>query len=563
MMPNTVNIERHKLNQAMYQKLKRYIMSKRRRELEEKAQDAHFKRLRKEREERRRQAEVDAENLEETRGELSATRKKIRELTARRNELFQRWKQLRSEESTLKEKRKNEASAILANIPSTQFGINPGAVGNPNRSMTATNPPLSNTTTHVQSSQPAHMQPGKTFTIGPNAIAPCLTLPPQQHGHSHLSNSTASQDITSTLRGLQNVAYTTSVSKSSQLPLTSPSTLGTGLLQVPCTSISTSHAAAMAAVVAALTAQPRTGNSTDSVFSTTAAAAAYLNAIASLTSNSATSVPLFASNPMGILTPNSVTFSDTVDALTASGLCSLSVPNNVPTSTYASATGAISRAQNASIGHRSSPLLTPLDGSIFKDGDFRSVQAAAAAVVAAFAQQSAALSKSFPVNQRHSISGTEREAIAMDPSATCLAQIGAALGVTSGPLHPQKSQPSPQLMCSLNVVNPMLANFGGVLPLDTSVGAVVSTSTTTAVTTVSGPSLPPAPISYRGSITTGQSAQQIQLQQHQKQQQQHHIMTKYQPPSEFATTRGTSQQADVISLLDTWKWNLKDTTQWT
>ncbi|THD19100.1 putative serine-rich repeat protein 2 [Fasciola hepatica] len=69
-MPNTVNFERHKLNQAMYQKLKRYIMSKRKRELEEKAQDDQFKKLRREREERKRQAELDTENLEKTRAEV-------------------------------------------------------------------------------------------------------------------------------------------------------------------------------------------------------------------------------------------------------------------------------------------------------------------------------------------------------------------------------------------------------------------------------------------------------------------------------------------------------------
>lgn len=79
-MPHTVNIEKHKLNQEMYKKLKNYIMTKRKREFEgevfllyylkEKAQDAYFKRLRHEREERNRQTELDTENLENTKKEV-------------------------------------------------------------------------------------------------------------------------------------------------------------------------------------------------------------------------------------------------------------------------------------------------------------------------------------------------------------------------------------------------------------------------------------------------------------------------------------------------------------
>eukprot|EP00108_Taenia_solium_P003549 TsM_000090500 transcript=TsM_000090500 gene=TsM_000090500 len=50
-MPNTITFEREKLNQAMYQKLKKFIMNKRKREAEERAQADYYKKLKKEREE--------------------------------------------------------------------------------------------------------------------------------------------------------------------------------------------------------------------------------------------------------------------------------------------------------------------------------------------------------------------------------------------------------------------------------------------------------------------------------------------------------------------------------
>ncbi|VDK88674.1 unnamed protein product [Dibothriocephalus latus] len=69
-MPHAITIERHKLNQGMYQKLKKFIMNKRKREAEERAQDDYYKRLRKEREERKRQTKLFAESLENTRREF-------------------------------------------------------------------------------------------------------------------------------------------------------------------------------------------------------------------------------------------------------------------------------------------------------------------------------------------------------------------------------------------------------------------------------------------------------------------------------------------------------------
>ncbi|KER31220.1 hypothetical protein T265_02536 [Opisthorchis viverrini] len=446
-MPNTVNIERHKLNQAMYQKLKRYIMSKRKRELEEKAQDDHFKKLRREREERKLQAEFDAEDLEKTRGE--ATRAKIKELTARRNELFQRWKQLGSEESSLKEKQRHETLALLAGMPATQFGLNSTSLGNATRGAMSNNAPRAQTPAHIQTAPLTHLPQNKQFGIGAGIMGPCVNLPAQHLLHAHYSNA-VTRESTSPHRGVQNAAVYSSATKPSQVPVSVSSALSSGVASLPCTTLANNHAAAVAAVAAALAAQQRTGAATDSIFANTAAAAAYLNAIVSLTSTPPTSVSSLANAPLGVLNPNSVGFNEALAALAASGFYSL--PSLPPTSSANIAHG-ISSGRNASPTSGTNP-----DGSFPKNG--RASQATVAAV-AALAQQTIGLSKGFPTGQRHSTAGA----------------------------------------------------------LDTPVSTPPNTTTTISAAATST-SLPPAPISYRGSITTGQSAQQIQMQQQQQHQQQ-------------------------------------------
>ncbi|GAA49363.1 serine-rich repeat protein 2 [Clonorchis sinensis] len=344
-MPNTVNIERHKLNQAMYQKLKRYIMSKRKRELEEKAQDDHFKKLRREREERKLQAEFDAEDLEKTRGE------------------------------------------------NKQFGIGAGIMG------------------------------------------PCVNLPAQHLLHAHYSNA-VTRESTSPHRGVQNAAVYSSATKPSQVPVSVSSALSSGVASLPCTTLANNHAAAVAAVAAALAAQQRTGTATDSIFANTAAAAAYLNAIVSLTSTPPTSVSSLANAPLGVLNPNSVGFNEALAALAASGFYSL--PSLPPTS-------AANIAHGISLGRNASPTSgTNPDGSFPKNGRAGVASQATVAAVAALAQQTIGLSKGFPTGQRHPIAGA----------------------------------------------------------LDTPVSTPPNTTTTVSAAATST-SLPPAPISYRGSITTG------------------------------------------------------------
>ncbi|BHF66775.1 negative regulation of B cell receptor signaling pathway [Sparganum proliferum] len=110
-MPHAITIERHKLNQGMYQKLKKFIMNKRKREAEERAQDDYYKRLRKEREERKRQTKLFAESLENTRREIIETRKRVEALKAERNALFTRLKQL-SQATAMREKAKRYPTAI-------------------------------------------------------------------------------------------------------------------------------------------------------------------------------------------------------------------------------------------------------------------------------------------------------------------------------------------------------------------------------------------------------------------------------------------------------------------
>ncbi|VDP48066.1 unnamed protein product [Schistosoma mattheei] len=247
-MPNTVNIERHKLNQAMYQKLKKYIMSKRKREQEEKAQDAIVKRLRREREESKRQAEMDTENLENTKKEILVTRKRIEELTSRRNELFQRLKQIASEETSLREKQKSETMAYLAGMPPTQFGLEPNNTSTQNR--------LTVPQTTLPTGQP--MQPQAVQHV---------SLP------KHNLNANGSASISSinpeTLSGSQSPhrphhpsLFGLNGSKSAHTTISTQTGLG---MQQSLASITNNPSATMAAVAAAVAAQQRSMPSSDPV----------------------------------------------------------------------------------------------------------------------------------------------------------------------------------------------------------------------------------------------------------------------------------------------------------
>uniref|UniRef100_A0A915EWX7 Uncharacterized protein n=1 Tax=Echinococcus canadensis TaxID=519352 RepID=A0A915EWX7_9CEST len=105
-MSNTITFEREKLNQAMYQKLKKFIMNKRKREAEERAQADYYKRLKKEREERKRQIKFSTESLENAKREVSCrlfhlqifeTKKRISLLKTEKDALFTRFKQITQE----------------------------------------------------------------------------------------------------------------------------------------------------------------------------------------------------------------------------------------------------------------------------------------------------------------------------------------------------------------------------------------------------------------------------------------------------------------------------------
>nr|VZH99573.1 unnamed protein product [Spirometra erinaceieuropaei] len=105
----------------MYQKLKKFIMNKRKREAEERAQDDYYKRLRKEREERKRQTKLFAESLENTRREIIETRKRVEALKAERNALFTRLKQL-SQATAMREKAKRASLLLVPEMQPRTFG---------------------------------------------------------------------------------------------------------------------------------------------------------------------------------------------------------------------------------------------------------------------------------------------------------------------------------------------------------------------------------------------------------------------------------------------------------
>ncbi|CAH8536865.1 unnamed protein product [Schistosoma bovis] len=528
-MPNTVNIERHKLNQAMYQKLKKYIMSKRKREQEEKAQDAIVKRLRREREESKRQAEMDTENLENTKKEILVTRKRIEELTSRRNELFQRLKQIASEETSLREKQKSETMAYLAGMPPTQFGLEPNNTNTQNR--------LTVPQTTLPTGQP--MQPQAVQHV---------SLP------KHNLNANGSASISSinseTLSGSQSPhrphhpsLFGLNGSKSTHTTISTQTGLG---MQQSLASITNNPSATMAAVAAAVAAQQRSMPSSDPGFPSTAAAAAYFNVIASLANSSS-----LTGNSLGIAYPNSsVSLAEVVAALAASGLCSLpahlssnpppiSSGNLVPNFTFSSRA-----SPSFPDGHQNRDTMTALSS-----GNMHSNLSYHQNLI-----QSANMSKNPAVSIHHN-PNFDFTSSTLDTAKVCLAQLAAAAAgnnnnsgnhINQQNVLPsnQQLQKAHQILRSLNASNPLISPLlsGNTSDLDIS-----QTTSTPSSTPISGsPLLPPAPISYRGSITTGQSAQQIQLQQQAHQKQQHNL-SKYMTQADYSPARGPSGAQNMES----------------
>ncbi|CAH8496910.1 unnamed protein product [Schistosoma turkestanicum] len=516
-MPTTVNIERHKLNQAMYQKLKKYIMSKRKREQEEKAQDAIVKRLRREREESKRQAEMDTENLENTKNEILVTRKRIEELTSRRNELFQRLKQIASEETSLREKQKSETMAYLAGMPSTQFGLESNNSGTPNR-ITMPQPTLP--TGQPQAVQHVSVPKHNLNTNGPASI-------PSINSENLSGSQSPHRTHHASLFGLNGSkpAHTT---MSTQTGLGLPQTL---------TSITNNPSATMAAVAAAVAAQQRSMPSSDPGFPSTAAAAAYFNVIASLANSS----PL-TGNSLGIAYPNaSVSLAEVVAALAASGLCSLpahlssnpppmSSGNLVPNFTFGNRA-----SPSVPDGHQNRDIMTALSsGSIHSNLPYHQN------II-----PSANMSKNPAVSIHHN-PNLDFSSSTLDTAKVCLAQLAAAAaaGNNNSGNHinqqnvlpsNQQLQKAHQILRSLNVSNPLISPLLSGNSSDVDISQTTSTPSSTPIS--SNPLLPPAPISYRGSITTGQSAQQIQLQQQAHQKQQHNL-SKYMTQIDYSSARG-------------------------
>ncbi|CAI2728855.1 unnamed protein product [Schistosoma spindalis] len=528
-MPNTVNIERHKLNQAMYQKLKKYIMSKRKREQEEKAQDAIVKRLRREREESKRQAEMDTENLENTKKEILVTRKRIEELTSRRNELFQRLKQIASEETSLREKQKSETMAYLAGMPPTQFGLEPNNTSTQNR--------LTVPQTTLPTGQP--MQPQAVQ----HASLPKHNL--NSNGSASISsiNSESLSGSQSPHRPHHPSLFGLNGSKSTHTTISTQTGLG---MQQSLTSITNNQSATMAAVAAAVAAQQRSMPSSDPGFPSTAAAAAYFNVIASLANSSS-----LTGNSLGIAYPNSpVSLAEVVAALAASGLCSLpahlssnpppiSSGNLVPNFTFSSRA-----SPSVPDGHQNRDTMTALSS-----GNIHSNLSYHQNVI-----QSANMSKNPSVSIHHN-PNLDFASSTLDTAKVCLAQLAAAAAgnnnnsgnhISQQNVLPsnQQLQKAHQILRSLNASNPLISPLlsGNTSDLDIS-----QTTSTPSSTPISGsPLLPPAPISYRGSITTGQSAQQIQLQQQAHQKQQHNL-SKYMTQVDYSSARGPSGAQNMES----------------
>ncbi|KAK4471927.1 hypothetical protein MN116_005309 [Schistosoma mekongi] len=527
-MPSTVSIERHKLNQAMYQKLKKYIMSKRKREQEEKAQDAIVKRLRREREESKRRAEIDTENLENAKKEILVTRKRIEELTSRRNELFQRLKQIASEETSLREKQKSETMAYLASMPSTQFGIESNNSSTTNRvtvpqTSLPTGPPLQpQAVQHI--ALPKHI-------ISSNGSAPIPSI------HSeHL------RDSQSPHRTHHTSVFGPNGSKPTHTTISAQTRVG---MQQPLASITNNPSATMAAVAAAVAAQQRSMPSSDSGFPSTAAAAAYFNVIASLANSSS-----LTGNSLGVAYPNSsVSLAEVVAALAASGLCSLpahlsSNPPPISSGNLLPGFAFGNRASpSVSDSHQNRDTITTLSsGNIHSNLPYHPN-----------VMQSTSMSKSSAAPLHHN-PNLDFANSTLDTAKVCLAQLAAAAAAgnsnnTSGSYINQQNflpsnqfQKAQQILRSLNVSNPLISPLLSGNTADLDISQTTSTPSSTPIS--SSPLLPPAPISYRGSITTGQSAQQIQLQQQAHQKQQHNT-SKYMTQVDYSSSRVPSGAQNI------------------
>ncbi|XP_018650761.1 LOW QUALITY PROTEIN: putative serine-rich repeat protein 2 [Schistosoma mansoni] len=516
-MPNTVNIERHKLNQAMYQKLKKYIMSKRKREQEEKAQDAIVKRLRREREESKRQAEMDTETLENTKKEILVTRKRIEELTSRRNELFQRLKQIASEETSLREKQKSETMAYLAGMPPTQFGLEPNTTSTPNR--------ITAPQTTLPTGQPLQPQAVQHVSVPKHNLSSNGSASIPSINSETLSGSQSPHRPHHPLFGLNG-------SKPAHTTISTQTGLG---MQQSLTSITNNPSATMAAVAAAVAAQQRS-----MPVSHPQPLQLHIS-MASLANSSS-----LAGNSLGIAYPNSsVSLAEVVAALAASGLCSLpthlssnpppiSSGNLVPNFTFSSRA-----SPSVPDGHHNRDAMTALSsGNIHPNLSYHQN------VI-----QSANMSKNPAVSIHHN-PNLDFSSSTLDTAKVCLAQLAAAAAgnnnnsgnhISQQNVLPsnQQLQKAHQILRSLNASNPLISPLlsGNTSDLDIS-----QTTSTPSSTPISGsPLLPPAPISYRGSITTGQSAQQIQLQQQAHQKQQHNL-SKYMTQVDYSSARGPGAQ---------------------
>ncbi|VDO63262.1 unnamed protein product [Schistosoma margrebowiei] len=251
-----------------------------------------------------------------------------------------------------------------------------------------------------------------------------------------------------------------------------------------------------------------------------------------------------AGNSLGIAYPNSsVSLAEVVAALAASGLCSLpahlssnpppiSSGNLVPNFTFSSRA-----SPSVPDGHQNRDTMTALSS-----GNMHSNLSYHQNVI-----QSANMSKNPAVSIHHN-PNLDFTSSTLDTAKVCLAQLAAAAAgnnnnsgnhINQQNVLPsnQQLQKAHQILRSLNASNPLISPLlsGNTSDLDIS-----QTTSTPSSTPISGsPLLPPAPISYRGSITTGQSAQQIQLQQQAHQKQQHNL-SKYMTQVDYSSARGPS-----------------------
>ncbi|TNN17246.1 Proteophosphoglycan 5 [Schistosoma japonicum] len=322
-------------------------------------------------------------------------------------------------------------------------------------------------------------------------------------------------------------------------------------MQQPLASITNNPSATMAAVAAAVAAQQRSMPSSDSGFPSTAAAAAYFNVIASLANSSS-----LTGSSLGVAYPNSsVSLAEVVAALAASGLCSLpahlsSNPPPISSGNLLPSFAFGNRASpSVSDSHQNRDTITALSsGNIHSNLPYHPN-----------VMQSASMSKSSTVPLHHN-PNLDFANSTLDTAKVCLAQLAAAAAAgnsnnTSGSHINQQTflpsnqqfQKAHQILRSLNVSNPLISPLLSGNTADLDISQTTSTPSSTPIS--NSPLLPPAPISYRGSITTGQSAQQIQLQQqaHQKQ----HNTSKYMTQADYSSSRvpSTAQNIENPHLL--------------